>query len=611
MAGENEDNNLQSFSPKNESSTASSSVNLDTLRKKVRKYIDMHLHKAAIFWADKVASLSNEDAYDIYWLAQSLYCSGQYHRAAITIKSRNLHKTDLECRYLAAKCHFAGKEYKEALDVLSISEISALSPLNWSSQNVNSETDDQNIVSAILLLKGQIYEAMDNRGLAAECFQDALQHDVYCYDAFDSLVQHQMLNKEEELNLMKSLPFETQCPEDEPNIVKFLYETQLKKYDKPGDLVIPPEIASLSGNLDVGNALAERCFYNCDYEQCFKITSSILNKDPFHLNCLPIHISCLMQLDKSNALFYLAHKLVDLYPESAIAWYAVGCYYLLITKTDAARRYLSKATALDRIFGPAWIMYGHSFAVENEHDQAMAAYCRASQLMKGCHLPLLYIGLEYGLSNNNKLAERFFAQAQTIAPEDPFVLHELGVVAYQNQDYDTALSYFNDSLRKINCAEQTVMPEKWERLLNNLGHVCRKLKKFDEALEYHERALILKPQNPSTFAAIGFIHSLTGKWAEAVEYFHKALGLQRDDVFSNTMLTSVIEQLVKESSPCVETPEELPDYPFPTEVPSNTCNRSDETSDIMTEIITDDIQSLNDHTQNTNSSMDIEMETIE
>lgn len=51
-----------------------------------------------------------------------------------------------------------------------------------------------------------------------------------------------------------------------------------------------------------------------------------------------------------------------------------------------------------------------------------------------CHLPLLYIGLEYGLSNNIKLAERFFTQAQTIAPEDPFVLHELGVVAYQNQE---------------------------------------------------------------------------------------------------------------------------------------------------------------------------------
>lgn len=43
----------------------------------------------------------------------------------------------------------------------------------------------------------------------------------------------------------------------------------------------------------------------------------------------------------------------------------------------------SKATTLERTYGPAWIAYGHSFAVESEHDQAMAAYFTAAQLMKG------------------------------------------------------------------------------------------------------------------------------------------------------------------------------------------------------------------------------------
>ena len=43
----------------------------------------------------------------------------------------------------------------------------------------------------------------------------------------------------------------------------------------------------------------------------------------------------------------------------------------------------SKATTLDRVFGPAWLAFGHAFAVENEHDQAMAAYFTAAQLMRG------------------------------------------------------------------------------------------------------------------------------------------------------------------------------------------------------------------------------------
>jgi LSD1 subclass zinc finger protein len=45
--------------------------------------------------------------------------------------------------------------------------------------------------------------------------------------------------------------------------------------------------------------------------------------------------------------------------------------------------FASKATTLDKTWGPAWLAYGHSFAADNEHDQAMAAYFTASQIMKG------------------------------------------------------------------------------------------------------------------------------------------------------------------------------------------------------------------------------------
>ena len=62
-----------------------------------------------------------------------------------------------------------------------------------------------------------------------------------------------------------------------------------------------------------------------------------------------------------------------------------GCYYYSTGRQDPARRYLEKATKQDVMFGPAWLAYGHSFAVENEHDQAMAAYFKASQLMAALH----------------------------------------------------------------------------------------------------------------------------------------------------------------------------------------------------------------------------------
>ena len=61
--------------------------------------------------------------------------------------------------------------------------------------------------------------------------------------------------------------------------------------------------------------------------------------------------------------------------------------------------------------------------------------CSCHSCHSRCHLPVLYIGLEYGLTHNLKLASRFFSQALSIAPHDPFVLHEIGVVAFHNREW--------------------------------------------------------------------------------------------------------------------------------------------------------------------------------
>lgn len=48
---------------------------------------------------------------------------------------------------------------------------------------------------------------------------------------------------------------------------------------------------------------------------------------------------------------------------------------------------------------------------------------------------------------------------------------------------------------------------------------------------------------------MGYAHAILGNTAEAVDCFHKALGLRTDDTFSTTMLTYVIEELADKSQP--------------------------------------------------------------
>uniref|UniRef100_A0AAQ4QCM5 Cell division cycle 16 homolog (S. cerevisiae) n=1 Tax=Gasterosteus aculeatus aculeatus TaxID=481459 RepID=A0AAQ4QCM5_GASAC len=356
---------------------------------------------------------------------------------------------------------------------------------------------------SICLLRGKIYDAMDNRPLATSSYKEALKLDVYCFEAFDLLTSHHMLTAQEEKDFLDSLPLSQQCTEEEEELLHFLFENKLKKYNKPSDLVVPEMVNGLQDNLDVVVSLAERHYYNCDFKMCYKLTSMVMVKDPFHANCLPVHIGTLVELGKANELFYLSHKLVDLYPNNPVSWFAVGCYYLMVGhKNEHARRYLSKATTLERTYGPAWIAYGHSFAVESEHDQAMAAYFTAAQLMKGW-----------------KTAERLFL----------------------------------DAMEKIKAIGNEVTVDKWEPLLNNLGHVCRKLKKYDQALEYHRQALVLIPQHASTYSSIGYVHSLMGDFESAIDYFHTALGLKRDDTFSVTMLGHCIEMYIGDTDAYIGT----------------------------------------------------------
>ena len=114
--------------------------------------------------------------------------------------------------------------------------------------------------------------------------------------------------------------------------------------------------------------------------------------------------------------------------------------------------YFRKATSICRSFGPAWLALGHSYGLESEHDHAISAYFTAADVMRGlvisfvssihhvhsffsCHLPILYVGLEYSLTNNLRLAERLYSESLKFYPDDPAVLHELGVINYLNREY--------------------------------------------------------------------------------------------------------------------------------------------------------------------------------
>lgn len=294
----------------------------------------------------------------------------------------------------------------------------------------------------------------------------------------------------------------------------------------------------LEDNLDVQACRAEVQYHRGELERSYGTSKSILERDPFHLMVMPCHLATAVELKRKNELFLQAHRMVDEYPQMALAWFAVGCYYLCIKQYEQARRYFCKATTLDRTFAPAWLGFGNAYAAQDESDQAMAAYRTAARLFPGCHLAVLAIGIEYQRTNNFQLAQQFLQDALKMCPHDPLVHNELGVVSFRSQEYEAAVHHFEAALQQV----PEGMEGLWEATVLNLGHGLRKLRRYLEAICQFERALALSPRQPAALAALGFTYHLQGNVNLAIDYYHKALGLRPEDSLTGEMLTLALTE---------------------------------------------------------------------
>ncbi|XP_058747465.1 anaphase-promoting complex subunit 6-like [Vicia villosa] len=534
---------------------------IEKLRGVVRDCVSKHLYSSAIFFADKVAAFTNDPA-DIYMQAQALFLGRHYRRAFHLLNASKIVLRDLRFRYLAAKCLEELKEWNQCLSMLGEAKVDDNGNVyDTKDSNVmyldkDSEDREINISSAICFLRGKAYEALENRSQARLWYKAAIKADPLCYEALECLIENHMLTCDEETNLISSLQFGS-----EDGWLSSFYSCLVKKYDK--EIVVeakfrhlenescktdqsnPSFCRTLKTNTDLLACKAEY-YHQCgEYQKCFELTFVLLEKDPFHIKSTLVHLAAAMELGNSNELYLMACNLVKDYPQKALSWFAVGCYYYCIKKYDQSRRYFSKATSLDGTFPPAWIGYGNAFAAQEEGDQAMSAYRTAARLFPGCHLPALYIGMECMRTHSYKLAEQFFMQAKSICSSDPLVYNELGVVAYHMKEYKKAVWWFEKTLALI----PTTLSEMWEPTVVNIAHACRKLEMYQEAISYYEKALALSTTSVSTYAGLAYTYHLQDDFTTAITYYHKALWLKPDDQFCTEMLSWA---LIDESRNCAE-----------------------------------------------------------
>ncbi|KOB66681.1 putative CDC16 cell division cycle 16-like protein [Operophtera brumata] len=195
-----------------------------------------------------------------------------------------------------------------------------------------------------------------------------------------------------ERELIESLDFAGQLNAAEGCLLRNAYSERLHRYSPPtpsqqlsGECPITAEASVVGSRMaEAAAGRGRRLAAACRWKEAL---AALDEADPWC--CVDIRAACLVELKKSSELFAFAHTLVDAYPNAWTSCFAadsehdqaMAAYFKVPTSLVVELRvvlppyyYLSKAKSMEPSAGCVWLAYGHSFAADSEHDQAMAAY---------------------------------------------------------------------------------------------------------------------------------------------------------------------------------------------------------------------------------------------
>ncbi|KAI9066326.1 TPR-like protein [Trametes sanguinea] len=445
------------------------------------------------------------------------------------------------CRYLAAQCQMRQGKWNDALEMLGESN-----PFRNSGRG---GPDTPNVDGGIKIeasmcnLRGLLMLKLNRGDQAKACFMEALVLDVKCYEAFEQLVDGEMMTPEEEWEFVRSLPYRDQVPAD-GDFVRLMYQSRLRKYKHTEEHALVRrrlvDEYGLGDNPDVLYSFADALYTQLRWADCFAVTSRILGLVSIHKATIPLHVACMYHMKHLHSkLFLFAHDLVEKEPESATSWFAVGMWYMCVEKYPEARTYFSKTSLMDPRFAPAWIAFAHAFSMEGEHDHAVTAYSTCARLYTGSHLPLMFVGMEHMILSNLKLAEEALLAAEHMCDSDPLLFNERGVMAFMKEDYEGAAKLFAKALDLAQVVQTSQLA--WVPTYINLGTALRRTGRLQEAKVAYQRVLEMDYRNVAALSFMGVTQHLLGNVEAAIVKYHEALSIDPINGYVLELLEHALE----------------------------------------------------------------------
>ena len=190
---------------------------------------------------------------------------------------------------------------------------------------------------------------------------------------------------------------------------------------------------------------------------------------------------------------------------------AIGMLTLLltgcVTTTDQPRRQTDPVEARD-----AYIQLGLGYLQSGETERAKAPLREALKLDSRSEAAHVALALVFQQEGEVRSAEQHFRSALSNAPDSPRILNNYGAFLMEQQRYDEALEYFQKA------ANDTFYPER-SRVCENMGLAYLRLNQPEEAKANFERALRLNSRQPMALLELARLEFDAQNYVPAWNYY--------------------------------------------------------------------------------------------
>ncbi|MEY4768578.1 MAG: hypothetical protein RL637_1217, partial [Pseudomonadota bacterium] len=136
-------------------------------------------------------------------------------------------------------------------------------------------------------------------------------------------------------------------------------------------------------------------------------------------------------------------------------------------------------------------------------------------------------------------AEALYQQILLTQPKEAEVLHMLGVISAQTQQYLSAIDYIQQAIQLVKIPNAA--------MYNNLANAFREQRQFDTAINYYQQALAIKPDYAEALNNLGVVHKDRGQHNKSINYYQQALKIQPNYAEAHYNLGVVFQEQEKYS----------------------------------------------------------------